>query len=81
MRVLAVLAVVLLLGGCSPTAIVSTPDTITLKYDPVLSSSGEAFEAAKEHCAQYGRRAVPAAPPSGSTPISAHYETFLCMTD
>jgi hypothetical protein len=80
MRILMVLVAVLLIGGCSPVKIVSSPDTVTLRYDPVLSSSGEAYGLAKEHCAQYGRRAVPAGPPSGSTPISSRYITFLCVT-
>ncbi|MCB1784491.1 MAG: hypothetical protein KDI13_10925 [Alphaproteobacteria bacterium] len=45
--------------GGSHSVSLENPETITITYDPLLSSEQKADEIATQHCNQYGKNPVP----------------------
>lgn len=56
----------LLLSGCAQV-IASNPEQITIKAPP--AAQAEAFQKAGEHCAQFGKNAVPSGTVFGNSTV------------
>lgn len=57
----------------------ASSSSITIKYDPVISSMGEAQNAAQKHCDQYGKDAVPQAESRSSFGGVLKSASFVCV--
>jgi hypothetical protein len=65
------------LGNPSATEFASS-SSITIKYDPLLTSLGEIQNTAQKHCDQYGKDAIPqAVMPSGPGGVLGN-ASFIC---